>query len=322
MNPILPGVPWLVAHRSMLGVDKPYKLTLNNCDYVLWQNRNGEIFALENACPHMQAPLSNGWICQAKNSIMCPFHALEFDGKGRLLKNGESKGEPVAKTLDLIIQDDLIWTYGGFKPRLSIPELIPERTKGLRFLGVACNKSIQTNFLSCIKINYDFNHQNGVHRDIFKIRENPVQTFDKEGYYARVVQTFFREDNTMGEILQNPSLLSLPKKIQNELEYTFPSTTLFKAELALGTLLQFFILYPETEHQTRTFVLCYGDWQNPIFKMPGLRALIERSLLEATAKVVEQDSRAVESLYPQRKPKIRLPKEEIMFYVESLYNEW
>jgi hypothetical protein len=216
----------------------------------------------------------------------------------------------------------MIWSYGGFEPRLSIPDLISERTKGLRFLGVACNKSIQNNFLSCIKINYDFNHQNGVHRDIFKIRENPVQSFDKEGYYARVVQTFFREDNTIGEILQNPSLLSLPKKIQNELEYTFPSTTLFKAELALGALLQFFILYPETEHQTRTVVLCYGNWQNPIFKVPGLRALIERSLLEATAKVVEQDSRAVESLYPQQKPKIRLPKEEIMFYVESLYNEW
>ncbi len=322
MNPILKGAPWLVAHRSMLGVDKPYKLTLNGCDYVLWQNRNGEIFALENACPHMQAPLSNGWICQANNSIMCPFHALEFDGEGRLLKDGEPKGEPVARNLELIIQDDLIWSYGGFEPRLSIPKLIDERTKGLSFLGVACNKSIQTNFLSCIKINYDFNHQNGVHHNIFKIRDNPVQTFDKEGYYARVVQTFFREDNTIVEIWQNPSLLSLPKKIQNELEYTFPSTTLFKADLALGELLQFFILYPETEHQTRTVVLCYGNWQNPIFKVPGLRALIERSLLEATAKVVEQDSRAVESLYPQQKPKIRLPKEEIMFYVESLYNEW
>jgi hypothetical protein len=89
--------------------------------------------------------------------------------------------------------------------------------------------------------------------------------------------------------LQNPSLLSLPKKIPNELEYTFPSTTLFKAELALGELLQFFILYPETEHQTRTFVLRYGNWQNPIFKVPGLRALIERSR-RATAMQVDKSA--------------------------------
>ena len=51
MHPILPGAPWLIAHRSMLGVNKPYKITLNNRDYVLWQNRKGEVFGLDNICP-------------------------------------------------------------------------------------------------------------------------------------------------------------------------------------------------------------------------------------------------------------------------------
>lgn len=322
MNGILPGAPWLIAHRSMLGVNAPYKITLNGCDYVLWDNVRGKISALENVCPHMQAPLSNGWICQAHNSITCPFHALEFDGEGRLLKDGEPKGEPVVNTLDLIVQDDLIWTYGGFEARLPIPNLISERTKGLSFIGVAGNRSIQASFLNSIKINYDFNHQNGVHRDIFRIRENPVQSFDSDGCHARVVQTFLREDNTLSEIFQNPSLLSLPKEIVNELEYSFPSTTLFKAEIPLGEVLQFFILYPETEEQTRTFVVCYGNWYNPMMKIPGLRTLIERSLLKAINKVVEQDYATVESLYPQQEPKIRLPKEEIMFYVEKLYHQW
>lgn len=49
---------------------------------------------------------------------------------------------------------------------------------------------------------------------------------------------------------------------------------------------------------------------------------VKRSLLESTAKIVEQDSKALESLYPQQKPKIRLPKEEIMSYVDGLYHEW
>lgn len=53
----LPGAPWLIAHRSMLEINKPKKITLNNQDYVLWQNRNLEVFALENVCPHLQAPL-------------------------------------------------------------------------------------------------------------------------------------------------------------------------------------------------------------------------------------------------------------------------
>jgi hypothetical protein len=46
------------------------------------------------------------------------------------------------------------------------------------------------------------------------------------------------------------------------------------------------------------------------------------AFLKATATVVKQDSATLESLYPQQKTKIKLPKEEIMVYVEKLYREW
>ena len=322
MNPILPGAPWMIAHRSMVGINQPYKFTLNGQDYVLWQNRAGEIFALENVCPHMQAPLSDGWICEAHGSITCPYHALEFDEVGRLLKDDSAKGEPLANQLDLKVQEDLIWTYGGYEPRLPIPDLIAARTKGFRFLGIAGNSCIQAEFLRCIRINYDFNHQNGVHRELFRIQENPVERFEQNGVEARVVQTFLRTENTINEILQNPSLMTLPKQIKNELEYSFPSTTIFKAKLPPGEVLQVFILYPEAEQQTRTFVLFYCDLQSPLFMIPGIKMTLERSLLASTAKVVEQDVKAVANLYPAQKPKIRLPKEEILLYVEKLYRDW
>ncbi len=45
MKPILPGAPWLIAHRSMFEVNQPYKLTLNGQDYVRWQTGQGEIAA-------------------------------------------------------------------------------------------------------------------------------------------------------------------------------------------------------------------------------------------------------------------------------------
>ena len=322
MTSILPGAPWLIAHRSMLSINKPYKITLNGQDYVLWQNAGHQIFALENNCPHMQAPLSEGWICEDRDSIACPFHALEFCGDGRLLKDGKPDGQPLTKILELVIQGDLIWTYGGFSPRLPIPDLISRRSEGLDFLGVAGEKSIHADFLSCIKINYDFNHQNGSHRESFRIQENPVHAFEADGYFARVEQDFIREKNTLKEILGNPALLSIPKRYKSELEYTFPSTTMFRAEVDLGHIPQFFVLYPETENRTKTFVLCYGKWKNPFSKLPGLNEFARKSLLQATAKVVEQDSRTLESLYPQQKPKIRLPKEEIMSYVEKMYNDW
>ena len=59
---------------------------------------------------------------------------------------------------------------------------------------------------------------------------------------------------------------------------------------------------------------------NRPLKVPWIENAIERSLVESTARIVEQDSSNVESLYPRQKPKIRLPKEEIMSYVEKLYH--
>lgn len=121
--------------------------------------------------------ISNGWICKDHNSIVCPYHALEFDGQGRFLKEGLAKGEPIAKALNLIVDGDLIWTYGGFTPQIEIPSLLSERMAGTKFLGIAGDTHIHAKFLDCIRINYDFNHQNGVHRDTFRIRDNPVQLF-------------------------------------------------------------------------------------------------------------------------------------------------
>lgn len=270
----------------------------------------------------MQAPLSNGWICESRNSIVCPFHALEFDSTGRLLKDDEPSGKPVARPLELIVQGDLIWTYGGCSPHLPVPDLIPQKTKALEFVGVAGETSIQANFLTAIKINYDYNHQNGTHRRNFKIRDNPIHNFEEDGYYAKVEQTLVRANNTMNEIWHNPGLLMLPRSIDTELEYTFPSTTLFKANLGAGNVIQFFILYPESEDRTKTFVLFYGDWKSPLFKLPVTGGVLRKSLLQATSTIVEQDSTTLESLYPLQKPKIRLPQEEIMFYVERLYCEW
>ncbi|MDZ8263682.1 Rieske 2Fe-2S domain-containing protein [Nostoc sp. ChiQUE01b] len=76
------GAPWLLAHRCMLEPNQPRKFTLLGKDYVLWQNNDGVINALPNACPHMGAMLSEGWCVKKPDGssvIACPFHALEFD---------------------------------------------------------------------------------------------------------------------------------------------------------------------------------------------------------------------------------------------------
>ncbi|MBD2360465.1 Rieske 2Fe-2S domain-containing protein [Anabaena minutissima FACHB-250] len=317
MEAILPGAPWLIAHRSMLDINKPYKITLNGQDYVLWQNQQGEVFALDNICPHMQAPLSDGWICSDKGTIACPFHALEFDGQGRLHNAGKVGSQPLTSPLELVIQDDCIWTYGGYTPKIPVPHLISTLSAGMSFLGVAGEKSIHGTFLDSISINYDYNHQNGTHRELFGIKANRIPVFEHDGYHAQVVQELDRADSTWNDILKNPVVLTAPKTYTGILEYAFPALTTFRADFPIGEVLQVHALYPETATQTKTFVLVYSQPKHPIFK-----PLMGRFILSAVGTVVEQDTRAIETSYPRQPAKIRLPNEEIMFHAQKLYREW
>ena len=94
MQSMLPGAPWLLAHKSMLNVNQPRKISLYGTDYVMWKDGTGAIQALPNACPHMGAMLSEGW-CEVQSDgtsqVACPFHALAFDASGCTVLPGSGK---------------------------------------------------------------------------------------------------------------------------------------------------------------------------------------------------------------------------------------
>lgn len=327
MNPILPGAPWLIAHRSMLGVNKPFKVRLNHQDYVLWQNTQGDIFALENICPHLQAPLSNGWICAERNTITCPFHAQEFDGQGHYCpqnfhhqEDASGKGYPLLKSLPLEIRGDLIWTCGEHPAKLPIPDLIEQGSAGYEFVGIAGYTSIRGSFLENLLVNYDYNHQNGTHREMFRLKEIQVSDYQEEGYRTTLKQHVVRDQNTLAEILKNPVLKLLPQTWTNDFEYAFPCLTALKGDLPFGKIFQIHSLYPEDETHTRTFILLFAQISHPVVKL--LKTLLRPSLLDTANTIIQQDSAAIEASYPRQPRKIRLPNEHIMDYAEKLYEDW
>jgi nitrite reductase/ring-hydroxylating ferredoxin subunit len=317
MNTVLPGAPWLIAHRSMLKINQPRKVTLNGRDYVLWQNRNGDVFGLENICPHMQAPLSDGWICEERNTMTCPFHALEFDGEGRLHRDGKHDAQPIAKPLKLTVIGDLIWTYGDCESRVSIPDIVEKIAAEYDFIGVAGEKSIQGDFLSTWLINSDFNHQNGTHRELFQIVENKMTDFEKDGYWYKVKQESTRTNNSLRELLGNPVLLTMPKILKSTVEYFFPSILVLYAETGAGPFAQVVVQYPEQDNQTKIYELIFGK-----FKFSWMKPILGKSMLKAIDVIVEQDTTAIETRYPHQTPKIKLPGEEVMVYAEKLYSDW
>jgi phenylpropionate dioxygenase-like ring-hydroxylating dioxygenase large terminal subunit len=177
----------------MLGINQPYPITLMGRDYVLWQNAQGQISALDNVCPHMQAPLSEGHICKARNTITCPFHALEFNAHGQLYQQDTNSfgASPSATSLDLTVRGDFIWTYGNCSPQQTIPNLPNRITQGMTLIGVASNLRIQADLLRTLKINYDFNHVHVVHGDLLNLSPGSISDCDRDGHTLRLKQREF-----------------------------------------------------------------------------------------------------------------------------------
>lgn len=52
-------------------------------EVAVFRQRDGQIFAVQNRCPHKQGPLSEG--VMGAGVVICPFHSHKFDlcsGKG------------------------------------------------------------------------------------------------------------------------------------------------------------------------------------------------------------------------------------------------
>jgi phenylpropionate dioxygenase-like ring-hydroxylating dioxygenase large terminal subunit len=316
----LQGSPWLLAHRSMLRPNQPRQFSLLGQDYVLWQDRRGQVQALPNACPHMGAMLSAGWcVSQADGSskVVCPFHALEFDGAGCTVLPGSGKQtQALLQPLDLIIQGDLIWSYGGYEPKIPIPEIIHEIAAEYEFIGVTGERSIATDIL-CLLLNmHDYNHQNGTHRELFEIESVDMEKFIDDGLHSHAYLSQPRKPPNWQAILKNPAQLALPKVLKAHLENFFPFMGLLHGEDKLLSLKECHFYVPEAEHRSRIFVLMYMKAHSP------LAHLLRGNLLKLIDVVVEQDARILTKIYPHTPQRIKLNNEIGMDWVRRNYEHF
>lgn len=313
MPSMLPGAPWLLAHKSMLAVNQPRKFSLYGTDYVLWKDTNADIHALPNACPHMGAMLSAGW-CETQtdgtSTVVCPFHALPFDRSGcTILPGSNKKTLPQLKPLELVIQGDFIWSYGQETPKMPIPQVLNEIADTYYFVGHTADRSVETDLLTMLLNMHDYNHQNGTHRDLFRITEVEFHQFIDQGHHSQAFYDLPTAPYSWLEKLRKPDLLLLPTTIKAHLENHFPSLVIFHGEMPLGKAAQCHIFVPETEHRTRTYILLFGQAKHPAFKALG------STYLKFGKAVVDQDADILSKIYPNSPQKIKLNNEVGMDWV-------
>lgn len=320
MKSMLFGAPWLLVHRSMLAVNHPRKVSLYGDDYVMWKDPAGDIHALPNACPHMGAMLSAGW-CETDttgtSTVTCPFHALTFDGAGcTVLPGSRKKTLPQLKPLELIIQGDFIWSYGGHTPKVAIPTVLNEIAQSYSFIGHTADMSIETDLLTMLLNMHDYNHQNGTHRDLFQITEVEFHQFVDQGHLSHAFYEMPTEPYSLWEKLRKPDLWLLPERLKAHLENHFPSVVIFHGETQLGKIAQCHLFIPEAENCTRTYVLMFGQAKHPVFNLLG------NSFLNFSNVVVEQDANILGKLYSDTPRKIKLNNEVGMDWVRRNFDSF
>lgn len=317
---MLQGSPWLLAHRSMLKPNQPMKISLYGNDYVLWQDRNGKVSCLPNACPHMGAMLSEGW-CVTKpdgsSAVVCPFHALEFDSTGCTVLPGSDKPtKSLIQPLELIIQGDFIWSYGGYEPKIPIPTILNEVAAEYELIGSTGDVSVKTNLLTMLLNMHDYNHQNGTHRPLIEIEEVQFKQFLDNGHHSHAYFDMPRAKPKLRDILKNPALLVLPKVIEAHLENYFPSMVVVHAKSPIATIAEFHLFVPESSNSTRTYVLVFAKVHNPIVY------LVKPNLLRLAEVVVKQDADILGKLYANTPQHIKLNNEVGMDWVRRNFESF
>lgn len=74
---------WYAVAKSQDIKAKPISVDFFATSIVLWRHQNG-IGAIEDRCPHRNAPLSKGKICEGH--IQCPYHGWQFNQNGHCHK--------------------------------------------------------------------------------------------------------------------------------------------------------------------------------------------------------------------------------------------
>jgi phenylpropionate dioxygenase-like ring-hydroxylating dioxygenase large terminal subunit len=317
---MLEGAPWLVAHRSMLPINQLLKISLYGKDYVIWQDRTGQISSLSNVCPHMGAILSEGWCnvqADGSSNVVCPFHALEFDHHGcTILPGTKEKTLPQLEFLELIIQGDFIWSYGGYQPKIPIPDVLAKIAQEYEFIGATADTSVETDLRSMLSIMHDYNHQNGTHRDLFEITEVKFAKFLDNGYHSEAFYDMPTAPKTFWQKLKQPKQFLLPNVIQAHLENFFPSLVVLYGKSPLGKVAQCNLFVPESATKTRIYVLLFGEVSNPLGK------LLKNQFLGLNKIVVEQDAAILSKIYADAPKKIRLNNEVGIDWVARNFANW
>jgi phenylpropionate dioxygenase-like ring-hydroxylating dioxygenase large terminal subunit len=196
---------WLIAARSeQVTSKKVYKRKLMKREIVLFRNKQGEVAALKDQCPHKGLPLSQGHM--HKGNIVCGYHGWAFDTTGQCvqapcLNANETCPNAKAESYTIKEQDGWIWLFWGNDEKVLAegPPHFPREEK-LKWFEVERTIKAQPHFI--LENSFDCTHACFVHNTFFRngpqqiahaeVRETDyglrVETREEDGRKVRVTK--------------------------------------------------------------------------------------------------------------------------------------
>lgn len=163
---------WVAAFADEVG-SQPLARWLLDTPVVLFRTEDGQLAALEDRCPHRQAPLSSGKVCG--NAIQCGYHGFQFAADGRCIKIPSMARPAPLRVVCFPVREigPLVWIYLGDKAQIdSVPS--PPVFSWMTDASFAIRKGVMeiaANYLLLKENVLDLTHLPFVHGDSFKIMD-------------------------------------------------------------------------------------------------------------------------------------------------------
>lgn len=194
---------WVAAFADEVG-RAPMSRWLLDTPVVLYRTEAGKIVALEDRCPHRQAPLSMGSI--QGDAIECGYHGFQFGADGRCVRVPSMSSPPPIRVQTYPVREEgpLVWIYLGDRDRIDdVPP--PPEFPWMTDPSYAIRKGtmhIAANYLLLKENVLDLTHLGYVHAASFQITDwvnPPIVT--TEGDTVEYRQEFVRSPLAPGYAL-------------------------------------------------------------------------------------------------------------------------
>lgn len=194
---------WVAAFGDEVG-RAPLARWLLDTPVVLFRTEAGEVVALEDRCPHRQAPLSAGRL--QGDAIECAYHGFQFGANGRCVRVPSMSSPAPLRVETYPVREigPLVWIYPGDKDcidQVPPPPVIDWMTDPA-FVIRKGSMEIAANYLLLKENVLDLTHLAYVHGDSFQITDwvdPPVVTTDGDTVSYR--QEFIRSPLAPGYAL-------------------------------------------------------------------------------------------------------------------------